>query len=402
MKQDNNNEIDLLLRSLSSGARAEAPLEMGKVSTRGDGVHSSHLDADELNSFAEGVLPPLARTRYIAHIAGCESCRGIVTSLMQASGGSVRSEPVEQQVGAGFWHKIGALFSPPILRYAVPALALTAVIAITFVAFRQQRRPDLVARNDPNTSSAPGYTNEQQVKSPVAQSSVESTAKLRNVAESPAEADSGRVKGTSQDERISVPEAPASVAGAGAPTPPLKDSTQSKQGYTLDSSRPVFAPEPQAAPAPPPKTALNEADKNSAIQKEEVARREVQALPREEEKNQRRDEAGRHGPTRSNTIQPGRKRAEGLMTESRNTLSKSKKDSEDEVETRTVSGRRFRRQGSHWIDTAYDSTRGTINVSRGSEQFRALAADEPAIGAIAEKLNGVVIVVWKGRAYRIQ
>lgn len=90
------------------------------------------------------------------------------------------------------------------------------------------------------------------------------------------------------------------------------------------------------------------------------------------------------------------------MTESRETKSKSKKDSEDETETRTVSGRRFRRQGSLWIDTAYDPSRGTINVSRGSEQFRALVADEPAIRTIAEKLDGAVIIVWKGRAYRIQ
>ena len=111
--------------------------------------------------------------------------------------------------------------------------------------------------------------------------------------------------------------------------------------------------------------------------------------------------AGRSGPSRNNETVNAR-RADGLRSERAETRSKSKKDSDDEAETRTISGKRFRRQGNSWIDTAYDSSRGTTNVSRGSEQFRALVADEPGIRTIAEKLNGVVIVVWNGKAYRIQ
>ena len=301
---------------------------------------------------------------------------------------------------------MASLFSPPVLRYAVPALALTAVIAISFVALRQQRRrADLVAQNEPINSAAPAYPKEQQTESPVAQSNTEAPAKIRSGAESRAAVDSSSDKKSFQDDRSSVAQPPAPTTGADFTTASSpKDSTQSKQGYGA-GSRPVFAPEPQAAPPPAAKPSLSangEMDKTAAIQKEEVARREVQSLPQEEEKNQPRDEAGRHGPSRSNATVNGSKRADGLMTERVETRAKSKKDSDDEVETRTVSGKRFRRQGSAWIDTAYDSSRGTINVSRGSEQFRALVADEPGIRTIAEKLNGVVIVVWNGRAYRIQ
>jgi hypothetical protein len=67
-----------------------------------------------------------------------------------------------------------------------------------------------------------------------------------------------------------------------------------------------------------------------------------------------------------------------------------------------VMGRRFRWDGDAWVDTAYESSRATTRVVRGSDQFRALVADEPGIRTIAEQLDGVVIVVWKGRAYRIQ
>ena len=50
----------------------------------------------------------------------------------------------------------------------------------------------------------------------------------------------------------------------------------------------------------------------------------------------------------------------------------------------------------------YEYSRATVRVARGSDQFRALVADEPAIRTIAAQLDGVVIVVWKNRAYRIQ
>jgi hypothetical protein len=72
------------------------------------------------------------------------------------------------------------------------------------------------------------------------------------------------------------------------------------------------------------------------------------------------------------------------------------------VETRRVFGRLFHRQGNAWVDADYASGRSTVNVSRGSEQFRALIADEPALRSIAEQLGGEVIVVWKGTAYRIR
>src|SRR3989442_6503494 len=184
MKQDKNNEIDLLLRSLARSGRDDSPME----STHENRALSDHLDADELNCFAEGVVPAPARARYIAHLADCESCRGFVVNLTQASGAAARYETLEQQTGSGFWRKMAALFSPPVLRYAVPALALTAVIAISFFALRQQRGPALVAQNQPANSVAP-YTNEQPTESTVAQSNTGGPAKIQTGVESRARVD---------------------------------------------------------------------------------------------------------------------------------------------------------------------------------------------------------------------
>src|SRR6266850_4096704 len=147
MKQGNNNEVDLLLRSLARG-RDESSLDSDSTSGDGNRTLSAHLDADELNSYAEGVVPVPARVRYTEHLADCDRCRGMVISLTQASGISARSKVLEQKGGLGFWQKLAALFSPLVLRFAVPALVLTAVIGIGLLAMWQQRtRHEFLARN---------------------------------------------------------------------------------------------------------------------------------------------------------------------------------------------------------------------------------------------------------------
>jgi hypothetical protein len=78
------------------------------------------------------------------------------------------------------------------------------------------------------------------------------------------------------------------------------------------------------------------------------------------------------------------------------------KDEDEAAETRSVAGRRFRRSGGVWIDTEYDQSKPTTNVARGSEHYRGLVGDEPSLGKIAQELSGEIIVVWKGRAYRIR
>jgi hypothetical protein len=122
------------------------------------------------------------------------------------------------------------------------------------------------------------------------------------------------------------------------------------------------------------------------------------------EDQRRRDEANRlediHGPNRAATQQnaaPMNNRGVATLGGAR-TVEKKKA----EVESRSVGGRTFLREGNAWIDTAYEPSNSLTRVTRGSEQYRALVADEPALRTIAQQLDGVVIVVWKGRSYRIQ
>jgi len=63
-----------------------------------------------------------------------------------------------------------------------------------------------------------------------------------------------------------------------------------------------------------------------------------------------------------------------------------------------VGGRSFNNRDGAWYDTGYHG-QSTINIGRGTEEFKKL---DGGLRSIANNLGGVVVVVWKGKAYRIQ
>ena len=64
---------------------------------------------------------------------------------------------------------------------------------------------------------------------------------------------------------------------------------------------------------------------------------------------------------------------------------------------RKAGGKTFVNRNGAWYDRAY-SGQATINVSRGSDEFRKL---DGGLRSIAESIGGTVVVVWKAKAYRI-
>ncbi len=400
MREANNNEVDLLLRSLANHPRTAAE-QMGS----GDGkvAASNHLDADELNSYAEGMVPAAARARYTEHLADCDSCRGIVVSLSQAAGVAVSNVP-EPKATAGFWQQLSAFFSPAVLRFAVPALMLTVVIGVGLLALRRQQTADFVAQNTPVETPAPVNT----LKNPTS-ADVPASSATPQAASGLSDADTTRAQktatGETEDRKLAAPrpvtELPAESTAAKAPG---KDDLNFAKDAEPARVSP-YALEPKAAP-PAPTTVLSDADKRADLAKEAQTKSEDQPTSRDESK-QREEE---HGPNRArsniasnvgSTNVAGRNSG-GLMSAKRGPSDANMNKKAANVETRSVSGRSFTREGNAWVDTAYESGSGTIKLTRGSEQYRALVADEPGLRAIAEQLNGVVIVVWKNRAYRIQ
>lgn len=413
MKQANNNEMDLLLRSLAKG-RDESALRQGSASAGGNGAFPDHLDADELNSFAEGVVPAAARARYTEHLADCEACRRIVIDLSQAAGAVNRHEVPSQQRGPGFWQKLAAIFSPAVLRYAVPAVLLTAVLGIGLLALRPDRPGGpFVAKNEqpvthneqqPGTSASSGQQLER-VQAPTGNPSAAPPALVAKAGASP-NVDDAIANKTDRLEKAADAPAPDLSSGVfGGMKSVAKDGTPPEKAGEVAQSQP-YASEPKpgaAAPPPAPATVQTENDEVTRNAKETQAKREDEERGRDIFRNQSNVD---HGPNRGaasrNAAPQDARRSGGFGVGGPNSEDKKAKAKPSEVETRYVSGRQFAREGNAWIDTAYESPRATTNIKRGSEQFRALVADEPGLGAIANQLKGVVIVVWKNRAYRFQ
>lgn len=390
MKQTENNEIDLLLRGLArrDGARSVAPEDHSEM----------HLDADELNSYAEQALPAAARARYTSHLAECSSCRKIVSELTLASGANVSESPISQKT-SGLRQKFGALFSPGLLRYAVPALALFAFVAVGLFVLRQQTQPEFVAVNQPAASSDATIAT-KQADAPAETGNSAAAIEERQSAESPTNAAKVRdnqAKAVEKNKTSNIATATDSVTVTSE-----RDAAAGKAAGAV--AQPSYATEPAAPPAAKPQiTHAESRTEVAARQKEEADKKDEPA--REQEGARARTDANQNQVARpaSGTGSLAVQSQEKLRKlETKRAGEAGAKSKDDNADTRTVSGRRFRRQGGVWIDFAYQSSTATTIVSRGSEQFRALVADEPGIRAVAAQLPGEVVVVWRGRAYRIR
>lgn len=391
MKEETNNEIDLLLRRL--GRRPDIPVSEGN----GD---VAHLDADELNAYAENVLPAAARARYMSHLAECARCRGLVVQLSSSAGVVPVVETVKTPAPSALRKFLSSLFSPIVLRYAVPALGLIVVAAIGIFVLRQkQSDADSIAKNV-------GERAPESITSPPA-TTFDGPASKTYVEPKP-EAAAGKPApggGSSANEPAAVAAAApqATPVAAEAPADPARQELAKVQ-------------QPVTAEAPPPKPAAvadtareNQAKTETAAPQGQAANEPPAAQPKVAEKVRVEDRkeaeiagassrsATKKGPT-IGALSAAEVRARSQRDD--DAVEKDKNDAGSE--TRSVGGHKFRRRGGIWIDTAYDSARAIIELRRGSEQYRALIADEPGIKTIADQLDGEILLVWKGRPYHIQ
>jgi|SRR5882724_6338003 len=396
MKTTDKNEIDLLLRALGREASSRSA---GEASMQSNQELGAHLDADELNCYAEGIVSRPERARYNKHLVDCESCRRLVAGLVPAAAGWRRSEKVQQKTEWSLREKLAALLAPSVLRYAVPALALTTIIAIAIVALRKPQT-EFVAQNQTRTLPAVSSAGESQKAA--TSISPQSLVSPEQIQKPPAESKERNSRTQRSDE--APPPAVASTTRASTDQA-AKGFLRPGQPAGVAESQPTPAEptETAAAPPPAPRPASSDASKTAEGRKVE-AEADMQKRSREEnyssagnENQVARTSSVKGGPSRNNS-----QNVAGLSSVMSRSANKDDKAAGSAVETRRVSGRLFHRQGNAWVDADYASGRATVNVSRGSEQFRALIADEPALRSIAEQLGGEVIVVWKGTAYRIR
>lgn len=445
MREGFDREIDSLLRRRARGT-AESRLWGDGA---GHGPQGAHLDADELGAFAEGALPAAARVAAASHLADCERCRGVVIGLAPAAHAGAEVEPQVVAATAAepgrtpAWRALlASLFAPRAMRFAVPVLALSLVGVVSYVALRSDKGATTQSARDGrpqdgtlrNTASAPGS----------------STAASSNANTSTFAGQNANAAPRETAEATAQPGAPRGH-GAVEERPLVADMT----GEDAQPTTAAAAPAPPPAPAEGPPDMSRAAPKTAATEEGEVTRTESRDSSDRREKSARGAEQSeevavandavqrnRAAQTRMGEVQmpdggsrnqkrgadnnasnvygggggvaaepPKESERAGSRTDAlgrtRAARRPEKKADDDEEparggDTRTAAGHRFRREGNAWVDVNYRPSMPSTGVRRNTEAFRALVADVPEVGRVAEALGGEVVVVVGGRAYRIR
>jgi hypothetical protein len=306
-------------------------------------------------------------------------------------------EAVKLETGWSWREKLASLFAPSVVRFGVPALALTAIIGIAIVVLRRPPQADFVAQNQQQTPGVSTHGETQTTTSNAPQSAA--SPEQQTLAGSKEKNASSEEKPSTVQSPLVAPKTRTGTVTTGRAAEGLVQPADS----SVAQSQPTFAAESsEAANPPPPAPTALDANKVAETRKQDneadLQKRRDDALSRSRTENEvARAGPAKGGPSRNNSNNLG-----GYASVMSRSADKDEKAAGNAAETRKVSGRMFHREGNVWVDSAYDSGRATVNVKRGSEQFRALIADEPALRSIAEQLGGEVIVVWKGTAYRIR
>jgi hypothetical protein len=380
MEVDFDKEIDALMRS-SGGGRTITISEFA----------APHIDADTLNAFAENALPDAARKGYMSHLADCDGCRKTLSSLISMN---AEAEPVsavstipavvaETRVP---WYK--SLFAVQNLAYGMGALV---VLFAGFIGY-------IVLQNNVGDSAATisQVAEQRQASGPMASDSDTFAANTStNTAVS-----SAANANASTDVSANKQQQPAELAkGAGSNTIVGEDlaaaSKPSDPAITTDGITAAPPPQPAAAAPvtrPEPKELMSEADKS----KDDAKVSDLKVLRQEEQMpsagNMPNTQAG---PSR-NTQRDNRVSNERESAKKRAVTSPSL--GRIASPSKTVGGKNFSKREGVWYDSSYTG-QATTNVRRGTEDYRKL---DSGLRTIAESLDGVVVVVWRSKAYRIQ
>ncbi|HEY0385761.1 MAG TPA: zf-HC2 domain-containing protein, partial [Pyrinomonadaceae bacterium] len=335
MKSPDNTEMDRLLRRYAR--RGGEALRAG-LDEDNEANNTVHMDADELNAYAEGALPENARSRYFAHLADCDTCRKLVTDLTLAASladeGKARVAATDVSHTKSWRDWLASIFSPPVLRYGVPALALFAIIVVAIVATRTQREASFVAQSDkgekgyvqsatannssPEQAATTGTTAENHSNSNVALPTDDQKKAQPDMAATPSPANTGSIE-------KDVPGVGVIAADKPAPTPTVGSTNEVFRESEGPGKRVEESPSVATAQPPSPAESASTAestvrDRREAERKAKVAGKdddEVRVTPNtaggiassKSEANESRSDAGREITSRSIQNLPATRKA---------------------------------------------------------------------------------------------
>jgi hypothetical protein len=319
-----------------------------------------------------------------------------------------------------WWQKIGPLFAPARLRYAAFAAVLIAVVGIGFAVWRRSHeRPSSYVAQSRQTEQDERTAGQRQ------EPAANGVAPERSGAVAKANSQSTPAPFLDQKKQESTAVSP--------PPPPkpvdtLASNDTAQSSVSTGRSNEVSANNAVPSYAPPPTVETEQrVDTRNREQNFGLIHGPQRAESNDKYKNldDRSRGAGDVAKTRdedrtrtgsdqpvtkeeSKDVATTRKRSEPRTAtlagrpaagERQEEPKSDKAAPPEEADTRTVGGRKFQRQGNAWIDVKLKSSMSMKTISRGSDEFEKLDA---GLRSISQQFSGPVVVVWKGKAYRIQ
>lgn len=368
-----DKEIDAILRKARGDETAVSP--------------GAHLDADEISAFAENALPDAARQRYTAHLADCARCRKILSNVFvynaeavaETASSAVSVESAEASVP---WYR--RLFAFPQAAYAMGAMVLLFTGFFGYLILQNLPGSSNDVSYSANTATNPASAPAKERTSAMSNSNAASSANTtttNSTTTANAPFQSGSANSAANTARLST----SNTTTAATPPP---------SALAQPENNPAAEVQPMATPAPKPQVKDDEADKNLAKVAPATPTNNPNASGAALQRNERSKEESDSADGSSQSRTP-----EDKSKNRRATPNAMKKQSDSGAgEQRSVGGKTFNNVGGIWFDSAVGKQRQKT-VRRGSSEYQKL---DGGLRSIADSLGGTVVILWGGKAYRIQ
>ena len=390
MELEFDKEIDAILRKARGG---------GGVALTA--IASPHLDADTIAAFAEDALPQKAKLLYVEHFADCDRCRRMLSQTVLMNSGAVTADakaasntilaPVATAVP---WYK--NLFKTQNLALGMGAIVLAFGGILGYLVLQNQKADTNASvsqvANKPNLGGpySSGMLN--------ANTSTNAAMPAANAMASPANASAANVAsppaGTASNSAATLPGTTVGRLDSGKATGAGKPAdTSSADGFAVDGASKEDSKTVAGAPAPPP------ASKPEPVRDEKAEAEKSDKLKDGDDamlatrKRAGEDRYGRDLPAQPSKSGPAR--SGPIMNQ---TQGQSSNNSYDMPVKRLVGGKTFENKNGAWYDSAYRG-QATSNYRRGTDEYKKL---DSGLSNIADTVGGTVVLVWKGKAYRVQ
>ena len=395
MELEFDKEMDALLRKAA-----------GRGVLVGDDARS-HLDADTIVAFAENALPQKSRAIYTQHLAACDPCRMSLANLISIN---AAAEPAMAAAAAPMpvisvpWYR--KLFQAPNLAYVTGGLVL--IFGGLFGLFVLQ---NAFNRGEATLSSVQDSQAPQMA--PARAEAANSTAVVNTNTNSASNVvgeipQSVGVADQPEAESSFVAAPPPAISADAKPADTVAGGSISIDGTDKDGAAGATQP---VAVAKESKREEDEKAKNEvklAAAEQELRKQDSNAANLYSQQNQVQMAPGAGnktiGPNRAD-VQRDNRAYDRQMDDNAGARAKKAEapattatGEGGRAAVRNAGGKKFEQKQGAWYDTAY-SGQATTNVQRGTEEFRKL---DSGLRNVANSISGTVVVVWKGKAYRIQ